>query len=65
MLTKYFLAYPNAKVVQTSIFDQHHSIYRVSWKVILENGDTLVELCLRNISIAYENIVLLKNTRME
>lgn len=43
MLTHYFSTYPNAKVIQTSNYDQHHSIYRVSWKVILENGEQLVE----------------------
>lgn len=43
ILTDFITRYPGTEVIQTSAIDQHHSVYRVSWKIILANGEPLIE----------------------
>lgn len=43
IITDFITRYPGADVIQTSTIDQHHSVYRASWKIILTNGEQLIE----------------------
>lgn len=43
IITDFVTRYPGAEVIQTSTIDQHHSVYRASWKIILANGEPLIE----------------------
>ncbi|RYE52999.1 MAG: nuclear transport factor 2 family protein [Sphingobacteriales bacterium] len=43
IISDFITRYPDAEVIQTSTIDQHHSVYRVSWKIILKNGEQLTE----------------------
>ena len=43
IITDFITRYRGAEVIQTSTIDQHHFVYRASWKIILANGDQLIE----------------------
>lgn len=43
LITDFVSRYPGAQVIQTTTIDQHHYVYRASWKIVLANGTYFME----------------------